>query len=316
VLVAAVVAGGLVLLHRWDPGRGGDFDQLWAAARAVLDGGDPYREAASRWPWPLYYPMPAVLLALPFALVPVEIARVLFASLSAGLLAFAVTKEHWWRLGIVLSGAMFYAVIVQQMNPLLVAVAFLPRLAGLLVVKPPSGLALWLAYPSRSAVVGGLALLAVSFVVNPAWLQGWWAAVGDAPHITAPVLMPGGAVVLLAVIRWRDPSARLLLALGFVPQNILPHETLALLTIPRSAREMALLAMTSWGSLLYMGYAQRPEPSIHLLIATAWPGLLVGTYLPALLLVIYRRRASAGGSLANSPRLCHQHKESGARRSV
>lgn len=73
-----------------------DFDQLWLAARAVMARGDPYAAvAASRWPWPLLYPMPAVVVALPFALLPLPIARAVWVAFCTGLLAWAWGREPW-----------------------------------------------------------------------------------------------------------------------------------------------------------------------------------------------------------------------------
>jgi hypothetical protein len=45
-----------------------DLDQLLVGARALVAGRDPYHEVvAAGLPYPLYYPLPAVLLVLPLA---------------------------------------------------------------------------------------------------------------------------------------------------------------------------------------------------------------------------------------------------------
>src|SRR5215218_702199 len=73
-LVAAVVAALAPLTD-----AGGDFIQLWGGARALLQGADPYAAVgpgkAVPWPWPLYYPVPALLPALPFTVLPLWLAR-------------------------------------------------------------------------------------------------------------------------------------------------------------------------------------------------------------------------------------------------
>ena len=102
VVVAYVTALGLK-----NPEFVSDFDQVWAGARALWDGRDPYsligpgREFA--WKWPLYYPLPALVAVAPLGLLPVIAARALFAGASAALLAWAITRDGWSRLPIFLS---------------------------------------------------------------------------------------------------------------------------------------------------------------------------------------------------------------------
>jgi hypothetical protein len=63
-------------------------------------------------------------------------------------------------------------------------------------------------------------LLAVSFAMQPGWVVEWRDAVretsmagGRVPY-TAPVLLPGGLLTLLAALRWRRPEARLIATLA------------------------------------------------------------------------------------------------------
>ncbi len=79
-----------------------DFDQLWHAARSLLNGDNPYATVGPgrpfQWDWPLFYPLPAVLLAVPFTVLPVAVARVAFSTLAAGVLGWAVgprVRTHW-----------------------------------------------------------------------------------------------------------------------------------------------------------------------------------------------------------------------------
>ena len=73
--VAVAAAAGIVcwLSFRVPPVTSSDFDQLHIAARALLAGTDPYAAVAARQPFPLFYPLPAVLVAVPFAWLPLEI---------------------------------------------------------------------------------------------------------------------------------------------------------------------------------------------------------------------------------------------------
>jgi hypothetical protein len=69
--VAAVLGAALTYLHARSGGRPPDFTQLWYAARAVLHGEDPYtligRGRAFEWQNGFFYPLPAAILATPFA---------------------------------------------------------------------------------------------------------------------------------------------------------------------------------------------------------------------------------------------------------
>jgi hypothetical protein len=90
-VIAAILAW---FSDRGNPNAVSDWDQCWLAARALLHGQSAYSAVnAQSSPWPLIYPLPAVLLSLPFALVPLQLARALFAGVSSGLLAYALSTE-------------------------------------------------------------------------------------------------------------------------------------------------------------------------------------------------------------------------------
>ena len=95
--VALAAVAYVVAYARANPDFVSDFDQLWAGARALWDGKDPYRVVGPRgsflWKWPLYYPAPAVILLAPLGLLPVVAARAVFTAVSAGLFAFASRTE-------------------------------------------------------------------------------------------------------------------------------------------------------------------------------------------------------------------------------
>jgi hypothetical protein len=187
-----------------------------------------------------------------------------------------------------------------QWAPLLTAAFLLPWLGPVVLLKPNIGLALLLATPDRrfllSAALGGGALLLISFVLDPAWLGRWLASVRAAPHFTPPVLHLGGPLVLLALLRWRQPEARLLVAMACVPHTTLPYEALPLLLVARSWKESLLLAALSFGTLVLQFPLDARIPATEpgaLAAFTAWVdsmGTIVVAlvYLPATLLVLRR----------------------------
>jgi hypothetical protein len=112
-----------------------DFEFFWRAARAVLQGADPYAFHPDTPAWPLpdpfFYPLPAVLPVLPLALLPLAVAGALFMGVSGGLLAFAIARGRPHRLWLFASGAYVMALKLGQVSPLLLAAGFLPVLGVL-----------------------------------------------------------------------------------------------------------------------------------------------------------------------------------------
>jgi hypothetical protein len=292
-LAVAVAIGALASVLVWLSYHGhadavSDWDQCWLAARALLQGSSAYGAVnADTSPWPLIYPLPAVLVSLPFAPLPLGVGRALFAGVTSGLLAYAVSTR-WVGLLPFISGAYAWALFAVQWVPLLVAAVLLPWLSFLLVVKPTTGVALGIGWPSRRAVIGAVVLCAVSFMVEPGWLLQWREGIGaKIVYHVPPVMRPFGWLLLLALLRWRQPGGRFLLASAFIPQAAMPSDLLALLLIPRTFRErvffvgstqlLALYALSSVHTRSPGGFAQQ-----------LWPATLLLGYLPALVMVLRR----------------------------
>jgi hypothetical protein len=293
VLAAALACAATSLSFHWWPDHSNDVEILWHAGRMLLQGMDPYPLAPQFSRWPLYYPLPAVLLALPLTLLSFHGASVVWVGFIAGAFAWALSIRGRWALLALLSGASVHALANGQSTPLLVAAAILPGWGGLFTIKPNTGLAMFAAYPTKSAVIGSLVILIVSVAVLPAWPVEWLQTIRDAPHIVAPISRPFGWLLLLAGIRWRDPRARLLLALAIIPQNLLPHETVALALVPRNVLEMGIYVVGSWITLLAVStHASGVAPAdLHLLVEAVWPYMLACIYLPMLWLVLRSPRS-------------------------
>jgi hypothetical protein len=258
-LVALLYAGARTL-H--EPAWPTDFDQLWHAARALLAGTDPYQAVGPgkrfEWLWPLYYPLPAVLLAAPLAWLPVAAARVAFSTAAGGVLGWAMGARAAFLWPLALSASYLIAVSRTQWSPLLLAAAWVPALACLTLAKPNVGLAALAAHARPRAlavaVASAAAILVLSFAVRPDWLAAWRSAIADAPHIAAPVQRPFGILLLLAAIRWRRADARLLLVMACVPHTPSLYDLLPLFFVCRSLRETLVLALLThaafWGNVL------------------------------------------------------------------
>ncbi len=198
--------------------------------------------------------------------------------------------RHRGPLGLlaVVSGAYLFAMWNGQTTPLMVAASLVPALGFLLAVKPNTSAPLWVARPSAMALWGVGAFLILSLWVLPSWPQDWWTALQqDATQALPPILRPFGLVLLLAVLRWRLPEGRLLLAIAFIPQNILPYELVSLAIIPAGLVEMGTFVGGSWIAVAVAAQMHFSH-SLAELTATTWPATLCAGYLPMLYLVLRR----------------------------
>jgi hypothetical protein len=269
-----------------------DWHVFWTAGHAVVTGNDPYAAVlALPTGYPLFYPGPALLLLAPFGLLSSKAGWLAWGAITGGLFGLAAGR-HGRGLWIgALSACFAEAVTFGQWVPLLMAAAILPWLGGALVVKPSIGTALWIWRPSRSAVLGSFALLALSLLVVPGWPAEWLAALRRTNHV-APLLKPWGWVLLLAVIRWRTPEGRLLLALACIPQTTSLYESLPLFLVCRRRWDAYLLALLSHvAAFVQAQYYSAPGQVLETVIANRWPVFLVTLWLPALVMVLRPERA-------------------------
>jgi hypothetical protein len=287
-LAAAVVAAVFVMLlyTRQRPGVISDWDPTFAGAKALLRGESPYA-AIQVPPWPnwLLYPVPALLFTAPFTLLPLPLARGIFAAVGAAAFTYVVTRRGRWTLYFLISGAMLWSWVDVQWPPLLIAAALTPGMSWLLAIKPTAGFALWAAYPNSKAVWGGLLFVAASFLVWPGWVPEWLDSVSRTPH--APhLLRPGGFLLLLGLLRWRRPEGRLLAWLSLIPGTTALYETLPVALVCRNRTEAAMFAsLTMLAHLLFHVGPQGPWP---VGAEYQWWVLLPLVYLPALVAVLRR----------------------------
>ena len=292
-------AAYLAVFIRQTPGYRGDFDHLYAAARYVIAGKNPYRligpGALFNNRFPLYYPLPAVLVLTPLTLVPLPAARLIFVAIVGSLFGFAVAslRSTRWRYLILLSREYFECVTLAHWTPLFYAMWFIPALNVAAIAKPTIGAAMVTARATRAAlawaVVGGAALLALSLFLQPGWIGSWWAVVNTADHFSSPLLRPGGFLLLAALLRWRVPEGRLLLALSLPPQTPSFYDPLLLFLVARKTIDFGFLVAMGWLAQLATGFF---GPFLTMRSAIALLGKLSVwfLYLPALIVVLARPR--------------------------
>jgi hypothetical protein len=274
-----------------------DLDQIWFAARALLAGEDPYAVIGPGKPydfgWPFFYPLTAAVLALPLGVMSLSAARVTFVALGGGLLGYLVAARRPSIWPIFLSQPFRNAALATQWSPYLTATMLLPWLAPLAAAKPNIALALLAGARSRREVLwlvfGGLGVLAISLLVRPLWPWTWLDMLRGTQHFRPILLRPGGILMLIGLLRWRDPDARLLVALTVVPQTGIWYESLPAMLVARNTREAYFLTLTS--VLAYI--VRRVLGPLHTFVEESW---LVGTLslwgvlIPALVLVLRRAR--------------------------
>jgi hypothetical protein len=300
VLVAiliGVLAGALSYRLLLADGRlAADFEWPLRGAQALLHGQNPYDVIKPSGGYPfdaaLFYPLPAILVALPFAWMDPYWAGALFMGLSSSILAFAATKSGWSHLPIFLSAPFLVALRTGQWGPFILAMVLLPfPFYSLLVCKPNIGLATFAFAPRWRGLAAILLLVLVSVLILPSWPLQWIRALleGSAGRHMPPLLMLPGPLILLAALFWRKPEGRLLLIMAIIPQHPYWYDSLPLWLIPATFSESLFLSIAS---MIGFGVSTLLMPGLGpiLPVSWAWPWNITFTYLPALGLLYWHNR--------------------------
>jgi hypothetical protein len=247
----------------------------------------------------LFYPLPALLVTAPVAWLPLEVARTLLLAAGSAWLAYALAAGDRWRLVTLASAPFLYSILVGGWEPAMMAAALTPGAAIMYLVKPNEGLAFAIGTGpiTRRVLLGvgaAVLLLVVSLVVLPSWPFDWRASLATAEHFSAPIQHAGGFLVLLALLKWRRPEARILAVMACVPQTLFPYASLPLFLVPRTRVELLVLAGLSYipvfvlhanRSLNFIGMNQHVGAAITLAL-----------YLPCVVMVLRRPNVTAAPS--------------------
>ena len=286
--VAAAVISALLLPLT----HGADFAQFHFHARKWLSGGNAYSggfpvmRATRVVPEPFFYPFPTLLAIAPFALLPLSAAVAAFVGVSAALLAYAVISRCPERLPLFFGPGFFVALVLGQWSPIITAAIILPALGFLCVLKPNLGLAATASNPTKVAILGGGALLVATLLLQPNWPAEWLRNLHSMPPHPMPIQLPGGFLILLALLRWRRPEARLIAAMACVPQLMYFADQLPLWLVARTRRETMVLSAvsaTAWVASLLVNIQADRQPAF-----SSVPYVLAGVYLPVLVMVLRR----------------------------
>ncbi len=226
------------------------------------------------------YPLTAGLFALPFLRLPLELAAGIFWGISSALLAFGLTCHGYTRLLIFLAYPYWAGILAVQWSPIIAGSAFFPLLLPLTMAKPQVGLPVFLTRLSRRGLVACAVVGLVSLAVMPSWPLLWWKQAGHYEHFF-PLLVLPGPLLLLALLRYRDRDALLLLSSALMPQRWF-FDSFILWLIPRSRREILWTVLFSWGAGIWRWY--------HIPHSFTQVGrwTVIWLYLPMLAVVLWR----------------------------
>ena len=274
-----------------------DFTHWWVAARALLDGQNPYDVIRPGYPYPWFdsrfmYPLPAAVVTIPVAWLPGDIAGIVFDAAGMGLLAFALTRDGWDRWPILMSFPALWCVSSGQWSTYITAAMILPTLGWAAACKPTLGLAVLLYRPRWHYIAAALALGGIATFIMPSWPLRWLDVIQTrtVSSYHTPVLTTGGFVLALAALRWRRADARLLLGMACVPQSMFAYDQLPLGLIAETRKQALVFSIWSylavWGSRFVSEGPvadTKADTLRYLALVITWT-----YYLPLLVLVLRR----------------------------
>jgi hypothetical protein len=269
-----------------------DFTAWWIAANALLNHQNPYFVVRRFFTFGFVYPLPTAIATIPLAWIPSHIAGPIFVTISCGILAFVITRTAWWPLFIFLSGSMVESIVMGHWSILLTAAVVAPSLAWLGAFKPNIGLGIVARHASwRAALAIGI-ILVLSLAFIPTWPRDWIASAKASPGHFAPWRTFPGFLLLLALLRWRRPEARLLAALAVVPSSPIAYEALPLFTVPARRIEMITMVLLSDVMLLYIA-ARGDTHNVEQYFRVAAPAMVWLLYIPPLIMILRRPNEGA-----------------------
>jgi hypothetical protein len=297
-LAVAIVAGvfaGFKLRQAGPYFVAGDFTWHWRAADALLRGLSPYKviNTTPVYPFSGGYPyfLSTPLVLLPFGKMAPPAAMALFSGLSAGVLAYAFTHDGYWRLPLLLSAPVVWSTSTGQLTPLITAAMLVPSLGWLAPMKFTIGAAGAAYNLSRRYVLTAVGIVAVSVVIWPWWPREWIAELNDFPRrlYHVPVLIPGGILILLVLLRWRRPEARLVASMACIPQTMLFYDQLPLCLVAQTYRQALFAALWSYAAPFITVAIYGPAPEERgLLFSQIAPIIVFAYYVPCMIAILFR----------------------------
>lgn len=289
LILAGLIGLVILVLAIYIPKLGGylgDFKNILAPTRVWLAGEDVYLPFRLKLdPLQVPYPFTAYLLVVPFALLPNWLATCLFSALGGALLSWLILRKgEIWYLLLFLSWPYVNNLFFSQFSAYAASMFFTPGLLLFVLFKPQLTLPFaMIQKPNRIGLLLSGILLIVSLVLYPTWIWEWLKLLQMKNYIGfSPLLfLPLGPLLLLALIRYRDKRAWLLVLLAAMPQRMV-YDQLGVLLVAENRKQLIFLVLCSWLSLPLLFYYQGWEN-----VPLGWQyWVLIESYLPALVVVL------------------------------
>jgi hypothetical protein len=262
-----------------------DFYHPMCSARALLNGADPYGPSCH-----IYHPdgrisplnpMTTILLTAPFSNLGLLGYAMIWGLINSIMVYGFLSTGAPWKLLSLLSAPYFISFYLHQWSPLLVAVALLPSLLPLALVKPQLGIPIILTNLTKNRIIGCVLFIVVTLVIDPTWPFRWWRQVQGFDGYIPLLTIPFGPLLILSLLRWREKSARFFLFMSLVPQRWI-YDLLPLWLLVRNPAQSLALTTLSWFGLLLV-WPYRPE------IINVYPLVnILFVYLPLLAILIMK----------------------------
>lgn len=273
------IAIGLVFGLRFG---GADFSPILRGGRDICRGMDPYRYPVDSNHIP--YPLTADLLAVPLTWLNDQLASAVFVAIGTFLLFWFLAKTgQSWRMLLFLSAQFFYNTAYINWIVPITAIYYCPYLSFLVLCKPQCALPLALLHRPRIwTVLPAVALLLLSLLIYPSWPGRWLSQAMLYTGIRPPFfVLPLGPLMVLALLKFREKRAWLLLLMSLMPQRMIGDQ-LPLLLIAENRNQLCFLVLAGWIFLAvrpyYLSFDEMPG---------GWQLWIVCCYyLPALLVLL------------------------------
>jgi hypothetical protein len=226
------------------------------------------------------YPLTAAFFALPFLRLQPEVAAACFWGVSSFFLALGLTRHSYTRLLVFLAYPYWAGILTAQWSPLIAASAFFPLFLPATMAKPQIGLPIFFTHLSRRGLIACIILAAASLIVMPNWPWLWVRQFGNYQHFV-PLLVLPGPLLLLALLRYREKEAWLLLLSAAMPQRWF-FDTFILWLIPHSRRQLVWTIFFSWGAGIWRWY------HVHYTMMQVGRWTVLCLYLPMLAVLLLR----------------------------
>lgn len=272
-----------------------DYTWYWRAARAVLDGFSPYAVVRPAGPYPFdagfNYPMTTAMMVVPLANLSPAAGSGILMGAGTFLLAFGITRDGYSRLPIFGSIPYFVCLESVQLAPMIAAASLIPAVSWLSTMKPNIGLAAVAYNPAFKVFALNVLVLLLSVALFPHWPSEWMDMVRHRTpgNYGSPLFLPGGFLLLAALLKWKRPEARLFVVMSIVPQSLLFTDQLMLWLVPRTKNESMLLSILSLPAMFIGAARVGAHASVAAYTRSMGPAILFLLYAPCLIMILRRK---------------------------